>query len=105
MALEFKVRDFAYPVSLLKLRATFEKSQWFSIEQQALYQEQLLRRIVEQAYWHVPYYRDLFDRIHLKPADIQQVRDLQKIPILTKKNLRDEHERLKADNRGRFHPR
>jgi phenylacetate-CoA ligase len=104
MALEFKPTDFAYPVSLLRLRATFENSQWFSSEQQTLYQEQLLRRIVEQAYQHVPYYRELFDRIRLKPHDIRCLADLDRIPILTKKTLRDEYQKLMAVNRDRFRP-
>jgi phenylacetate-CoA ligase len=104
MALEFKLADFAYPVSLLRLRAGFAKSQWYSRDQQILHQEERLRSIVQQAYWHVPYYRELFDRMRLRPEDIRHIADLQKLPILTKKILRDEFGRLQADNRSKFRP-
>jgi phenylacetate-CoA ligase len=105
MALEFNVGDFAYPVSLLKLRSTFEKTQWFSREQQTSYQERLLHRVIEQAYWQVPYYRRVFDRLRLKPCDVRHVADLEKLPVLTKQTLRAEFKTLGADNRNRFRPK
>jgi phenylacetate-CoA ligase len=105
MALDFKPSDFAYPVSIMKLRATFEKTQWFSMEELTLYQERLLRGVIEQAYWHVPYYRQLFDRMGLKPQDIRCLADLQKLPVLTKQTLLNEFESLQADNRKTFRPK
>jgi phenylacetate-CoA ligase len=104
MTLEFKFRDFAHPVAIIKLRSTFEKTQWFTPEQQTLYQERLLRRIVEQAYRYVPYYRDLFDNIRLKPDDIRRLSDLDKIPILTKEILCNRFKTLEATNSRAFRP-
>jgi phenylacetate-CoA ligase len=105
MALEFKLKDFAHPVAILKLRSTFELTQWFTREEQTLYQERLLRRITEHAYRHVPYYRDLFDGLRLKPGDIRRLSDLDKIPVLTKAILRAEFKRLEATNSRAFRPR
>ncbi|HYG10979.1 MAG TPA: hypothetical protein VD835_13605 [Pyrinomonadaceae bacterium] len=104
MALEFKLSDFAHPAAIIKLRATFEKTQWFTTEEQTLYQERLLRRIVEHAYRYVPYYRDLFDSIHLKPDDIRRLSDLNKIPILTKEILHARFKGLEATNSRAFRP-
>jgi phenylacetate-CoA ligase len=104
MTLEFKLKDFAYPAAILKLRSTFEKTQWFTTEEQTRYQERLLRRIVEQAYRYVPYYRDLFDNIRLKPDDIRRLSDLDKIPILTKEILCARFKRLEATNSRAFRP-
>lgn len=104
MALEFRPGDFAYPAALIKLRSTFEKTQWFTKDEQIHYQEQLLRRIIEHAYSFVPYYRDLFDSVGLKPGDIQRLSDLNNIPILTREILRSEFERMKATNCRAFHP-
>lgn len=104
MALEFKFSDFAHPAAIIKLRSTFEKSQWYMEEEQTLYQERLLRRITEHAYRHVPYYRDLFDSLHLKPGDIRRLSDLNKIPILTKGTLRAQFKRLAATNSRAFRP-
>lgn len=104
MALDFKLRDFAHPLALWKLRSTFEKTQWFTEEEQTLYQERLLRRIVEHAYRRVPYYRDLFDGLGLKPRDVRRLSDLSKIPILTRETLCAQFERLEATNSRAFRP-
>lgn len=104
MALEFKLKDFAHPVAILKLRATFEQTQWFTKEEQALYQERLLRRITEHAYRRVPYYQGLFDSLRLKPDDIRRLSDLEKIPLLTRAILRAEFKRLEATNSRAFRP-
>ena len=104
MALEFKPADFAYPLALLKLRAAFETNQWRARDEQINYQERLLRRIVQHAYAHVPYYRELFDGLRLRPGDIQNLADLEKIPLLTKETLSREFKRLQADNRARHRP-
>lgn len=104
MALEFKLNDFAHPVALIRLRSTFEKTQWFRKEEQTLYQERLLRRIIKHAYRHVPYYRDLFDGLRLKPSDIRRLSDLDKIPTLTRDTLRTQFKRLEATNSRRFRP-
>ncbi|HEX7335251.1 MAG TPA: hypothetical protein VF290_27365 [Pyrinomonadaceae bacterium] len=105
MALEFKLSEFAHPIEILKLRSTFEKSQWYTKEEQTLYQERLLRRITEHAYRHVPYYRDLFDSIRLKPADICRLSDLNKLPLLTREVLSSQFGRLTASNSHTYRPR
>jgi phenylacetate-CoA ligase len=105
MALEFKLGDFAHPLEILKLRSRFKKSQWYTEEEQVLYQERLLRRITEHSYRHVPYYRDLFDSIRLKPADIRRLSDLNKLPLLTKAVLRAQFGRLEASNSHAYGPR
>ena len=52
-------------------------------------QERKLRELIRQAYYHVAYYRDLFDQLGLRPADIQSIEDLQKLPLLDKKKIRE----------------
>jgi phenylacetate-CoA ligase len=65
-----------------------EESQWWSREQIARYQAQQLRQLLAHAYTNVPYYRRTFDRLGLKPADIESVEDLPKLPTLTKEDVR-----------------
>ena len=48
------------------------------------FQNNRLRRLVDHAYRHVSYYRELFDRHGLKPQDIRTVRDLAIVPITTR---------------------
>lgn len=44
-------------------------------------QEKKLRRVVAHAYATVPFYRQMFDEIGLRPEDIRSLDDLKRIPI------------------------
>jgi phenylacetate-CoA ligase len=52
-------------------------------------QERKLRRLVHHAYHHVGYYREAMDARSLRPADIQTLDDLRKLPLLDKAQVRD----------------
>jgi phenylacetate-CoA ligase len=52
------------------------------------YQDQQVRRIVRYADKNVPFYRHLFTSHGLDPSDIRGVQDLHKIPVITKKIIR-----------------
>lgn len=49
----------------------------------------LLKKVVERAYENVPYYKNLFDNLKLKPDDIKSLKDIEKLPFTTKSDLRD----------------
>lgn len=66
----------------------FKKSQWLPFEVLQEKQVKQLRRLITYAYHNVPYYIRLFDDIELKPDDITSIRDLDKLPILTKQIIR-----------------
>ncbi len=57
--------------------------------QQKLQEIQLrrLKRMINHAYDHVRFYRDLFDDNKIKPENIKKLDDLKKIPVITKKEL------------------
>lgn len=105
MTVEFNIKDFCYPISILKLRNFFEESQWYPLEKLIAYQEQRLKEIITHAYDNVPYYRDLFSNLKLAPDDFNKLSDLQKIPILSKTDLRNNFERLQAKNKNKYHPK
>ncbi len=65
-----------------------EKSQHWSAGELESYQNEKLRLLVEHSYNHVPFYKDLFDRLSLRPADVRKGDDLRKLPILTKETIR-----------------
>jgi len=65
-----------------------KRSQWLTPEQTRDIQERKLRDLIHQAYHHVGYYRDLFDRLGLTPADIRTIDDLRRLPLLDKKTVR-----------------
>jgi phenylacetate-CoA ligase len=77
------------------------ESQWFSTEDLATLQTIKLQKLLEHSYRNVPYYQRVFDGLHLKPEDIHEVADLQKLPLLTKKDVRENADDLLARNIGR----
>ena len=56
------------------------------------FQARRLRALVQHAYDRVPYYRDLFDRARLAPADIQTLDDLLRIPTSQKNDFSERPE-------------
>lgn len=54
-------------------------------------QEKKLKKIVKHAYLNVPFYRNLFDSLNLKPCDIETLNDLIKIPITTKEKIQENY--------------
>ncbi len=59
-------------------------SQWLTPEQIRELQERRLRALVSHAYYHVPFYRDLFDGAGLGPSDVRTLDDLRSVPLLSK---------------------
>ncbi len=104
MSVAFRLRDFCYPLALLRLRASFARSQWFTAERLRAHQDERLRATIAHAYHHVPYYHDLFQRLRLMPADVRTVADLTRLPLLSKETLRAEFPRLQARDARRYHP-
>ena len=66
------------------------KSQWKSYEELRELQEKKLRAIIKHAYENVPFYHEKFEKAGVCPDDIKTVEDLQKLPITTKEEVRDD---------------
>ncbi len=73
-----------------------EKTGQYTTEQIEHYQNSRLRRIIQHCYRNVPYYTDLFNRLRLKPSQIQSHQELKKIPFLTKQLVNDNFDKLIA---------
>lgn len=67
------------------------KSQWYTSKQIQSYQEEELRKLIRYAYEKIPYYQKLFDQQKIKPKDIRTLKDLEKIPVLTRKLALENH--------------
>jgi len=65
-----------------------EKSQWWSKEELQKYQNKKLRALIKHAYENVPYYHHEWRKLNLKLQDIKTIKDLRKIPIITKEDIR-----------------
>jgi phenylacetate-CoA ligase len=66
-----------------------KQSQWLSAEKIREYQLIRLKKLVNHAYKHVPYYREKFDKLGIKPHDIKTLEDIIKLPTLTKKDIKE----------------
>jgi phenylacetate-CoA ligase len=64
------------------------KSQYWTRDQIEAYQDDKLRDLISHVYHNVPFYREIFNDLNLKPEDIQSRKDLVKLPIITKEDLR-----------------
>jgi phenylacetate-CoA ligase len=73
-------------------------SEWWDIQKLRELQSQKLQALILHAYENVPYYRWLFDKRSMVPADIREPGDLAKIPVLTRKMIWENRVDLKAKN-------
>lgn len=94
-ALPFGIR---YGKVFRETYAFLQESQWWSRERLEEYQLAQLGKLLDHAYENVPYYRRVFDERGLKPKDIQDFKDLQLLPYLTKEIIQKNLEDLKARN-------
>jgi len=102
------VRYVVYPVhnfvqvlkgyKTVKYEKELMESQWFTPAQIEEIQQEKLRVLIEHAYKNVPYYTRLFDELKLKPGDIKDIEDLDKLPLLRKEDIRNNLSALTATN-------
>jgi phenylacetate-CoA ligase len=76
----------------------YTRSQWLSPDELAAMQARKLRALMDHVFHNVPYYRDIFERLHLKPENIREPVDLRKLPLLSKHELKRNHDRFIAQN-------
>ncbi len=75
-----------------------ERTQWLTPSEIRELQRRRLCALIEHAYANVPYYRRVFDERGLHPADIRDMCDLSKLPVLTKSAVRRHFQDLQARN-------
>lgn len=81
--------------STVAVRRAMEDSQWWSADRLNDFRVQRLRGLLVDIGQHVPYYRDLFARLRFKPADVASLQDLERLPFLTKAEIRAHTDALK----------
>lgn len=105
-------RRLLYPAyeTALRRRSTFahlreyERNQWLSAEQIARLQWRKLARLIAHCWEDVPFYRRHWGKAGVAgPADIRDLEDYARLPKLTKQDVRENFESLKASShRGRL---
>ncbi len=102
---EFLILNTILPLADLKFHTEF--SHWYKkINQMILWtpdeikewQRKGVQNLIKTAYEHSKYYHDLFKKEGLTPDDIKEIKDLEKIPPLTKDIIRERFEDILLDN-------
>src|SRR3989344_1261677 len=90
--------DIANRTTIKRKLEFLNKSQFWSKKTLEEYQNEKLRKLIMHAYKNVLYYKELFDKLHIKPIDIKTKKELKKLPILTKELIRKNFNKLVAKN-------
>lgn len=89
-----RLQDLIRGTHIVQTYNFLKKSDFWNDLQLSDYQNAKLRKLVEYIYKNVPYYTDLFNESGLVPKDILSVKDLNKLPVLTKNVMRSNHEKF-----------
>ena len=74
----------------------YERDQWLALEEIQALQFQRLTRLLDWCYREVPYYRRRWEALGIAPRDIRSMADFGALPVLTKADIRENAEELKA---------
>lgn len=74
--------------NVIRYYNNFQETQWQSFDWLIAQQEKQLRKLVNFVYKNVPYYTNLFNQISVRPSSIATIKDLEKLPILTKQIIK-----------------
>ncbi|MBU7037626.1 MAG: phenylacetate--CoA ligase family protein [Theionarchaea archaeon] len=66
------------------------RNQYSSPESLRKWQEKRLKHMVEHAYTNTQFYHQKFREAGIRPEDIQELSDLQKIPVISKREVREQ---------------
>ena len=75
-----------------------EKSQWWSKEKLQAYQFEELKKILTHAYEHTKYYHRIFNEAGFNPYTFNDFFEIETIPFLDKKIIREHYNDLIANN-------
>lgn len=98
------VSDLIFPLqerikkhTTVAVRKEMEARQYWPLDRLEEHRVRRLQDLLTHAHGHVPYYRDLFHRLGFDPQGIRGIEDLQRLPFLTKADIRANTDAMKSD--------
>lgn len=82
--------------STLRYLREYEANQWLPPERLAALQWDKLNALVAHCWHEVPFYRRRWQAIGFEPGDLRSMDDYARLPVLTKADIREHFEDLKA---------
>lgn len=98
MSTVLPLADKAMKTNIASSYRKIKQMRHYSSDEILEWQKRRLRLLIEHACNHIKYYNILFKRISLLPADIKSISDLEKLPVLTKKIIRENFNDIIPDN-------
>jgi phenylacetate-CoA ligase len=102
---EWMLRSLIIPISeklqgssIIRSLRFLEQSQKWNYDELRTFQETKLQQLITHAYKNVPYYREYFLENGLTDKDIRNIEDLEKLPIITKDDIRRNRDSFLSDD-------
>ncbi len=73
--------------------------QYWPLERITRYQERKLRKMVHYCWDYVPFYKTIWEKFIQGPEEIRNIKDLERLPVITKKDITDNYTELVTRNR------
>lgn len=90
----FPLQDRFKKTNIVATSKTLRKSEHWNEKEMNDHRLLKLQNLIKHAYENVPYYTQLFDEHNISLSDIRELKDIVKIPILTKELARENQEKL-----------
>jgi phenylacetate-CoA ligase len=85
----YRILQFLRGEPVFRVLREIEKSQWLPIEDLKRIQWEKLNRLVSFVYREIPFYKNKFNSLGIKPQDIRTLEDFGRLPLLTKKEIQE----------------
>lgn len=93
----YPFQDFMNGTSVLRTRDFLTESQFWPVDQMQSYQFEKFQKLLNHAWTNIPFYQKFYKAHNIRPADIKDPGDINKLPVLTKQMVRENHNQLLWD--------
>ena len=97
----FKAQEILLGRPSFRILEALNRSQWWSSDRMETLRRDRLSLLIDTAYAHTPYWKDLMDSRQMKPGDVRTIEDLQRFPLLEKNTLREKREQMVWKEEGK----
>ena len=100
----FRLQERAKGHETFRILHDMERADALSCAELEALQRERLRAFVDSCYKHVPYIQRCFDQAGVRPGEIRQAADLQRLPVLRKADIRRHRTDLRSTATSRLSP-
>lgn len=94
----FPIADLVMGTCAMKWYQQIAKMNTWSREEVIDWQTKQLHILMEQAYFHTRYYREVMDNLGMKPQDIKTLEDISLLPVMNRETIKERFNDIVPDN-------